>query len=80
MNLDTHNKYFKDIACNRDASVSWRQHAALQETTGSSMPHYMTAAKEVYALRIKMMISSCVHVHAKEELLILRDSKSLLDM
>ena len=58
MNLETHNRYFRDIAYNTDASVSW---------PGAPGPHYDArpawawAESEVYEARVQGLLRSCTH-------------------
>ena len=77
MNVGTHNKYFKDIAYNTDASVSWKDHAVSQ-SAGSPVPLYMTAAKNTYELRIESLLqTACIHLHSLSSLRTYNNSNSL---
>ena len=38
MNLETHNKYFRDVAYNTDESVKWNIHTGIIESRESSLP------------------------------------------
>lgn len=57
MNVDTHNKYFRDIAFNRKNNVSW-----------SSMA-YLQVVEDVYEQRIRELINRCIHVLSVQDLL-----------
>jgi hypothetical protein len=74
MTVDTHNRYFRDIAYNTDVSVSWKDHAVSQ-SAGSPVPTYMTASRQVYELRIATLIkSACIHLRSLQELSSLQSS------
>lgn len=76
MNVETHNKYFRDIAYNNDPTVSWKEHA-FSQSAGSPIPHYMTASKNTYELRIEALIkTACVHVNNLRSILTYQNSKS----
>jgi hypothetical protein len=56
MNLDTHNRYFRDIAYNQNRDLEW---APLS---------YIQGAAEVYEARILDLIDTCTHAQSLEEL------------
>jgi beta-1,2-N-acetylglucosaminyltransferase len=68
MNLDTHNRYFRDIAYNMDPTVSWATHMTAQSVGGATLPHYMTASRQVYDLRLQALIHSCANLQNVAEL------------
>jgi hypothetical protein len=59
MNLDTHNKYFRDIAYNTNDSVSWRSER-FQDT-------YKEAHEQIYEQRVIELIKSCKHLQSAYE-------------
>ena len=59
MNLDTHNKYFRDIAYNTNASVSWRSDLFRFS--------YKEAQQQVYEQRVIELIKSCKHLQSAYE-------------
>lgn len=56
MNVETHNKYFKDIAYNRNVDVVWSTRA------------YLQGVGDVYEQRIKELIDQCIHVESVNDL------------
>ena len=60
MNLDTHNKYFRDIAYNTNSSVSWRSE--------SFRDSYKEADEQVYEQRVIELIKSCTHLQSAFEI------------
>ena len=76
MNLETHNKYFRDIDYNTDPAVSWSP-ASLQPLevpapSGGALPadaYYLQARKDVYDHRIEQLIKQCNHVSSVAEIL-----------
>lgn len=74
MNVDTHNKYFRDIAYNTDSTVTWQDHYRLVETVGGAtteikLPIYTEAVKRVYESRIREMIYTCTHAKSVSDIL-----------
>ena len=70
MDLSTHNRYFRDIAYNRDASLSWASQVA-----ANGEPWYTTTLKKNYLDRIESLIGSCVHLQKVSDLKSLQSSK-----
>ena len=64
MTQDTHNKYFKDINYNTDASVDWTD-----PKLSSGHPLLYSTSSTVYEARIISLISQCKHVRRVEELI-----------
>ena len=60
MNLDTHNKYFRDIAYNTNTSVSWRSE--------SFQDSYKEAQETIYEQRVIELIKSCKHLQSAYEI------------
>lgn len=58
MNLDTHNKYFRDIAYNTNKNVSWRQEPE----------RYKEVEQKAYEYRVEELIKSCKHLQSASEL------------
>ena len=56
MDLNTHNRYFRDIAYNQLLNVSWKAFDFIQ------------AEKGVYEERIKEILNHCVHVKTLQQL------------
>ena len=56
MNMDTHNRYFRDIAYNRDNHVVWNKMA------------YLQGVEDVYEQRLQLLINSCIHVRSMKVL------------
>ena len=78
MNVDTHNKYFRDIDYNRATSISWSGASDSADNNGSSnsngdvnkgIPYYISAAQSVYEARIQELISKCIHVRTVPQLM-----------
>ena len=59
MNLDTHNKYFRDIAYNTNDSVSWR--------SDRFRDIYKDAQERIYEKRVIELIKSCKHLQSAYE-------------
>lgn len=79
MNLETHNRYFKNIAFNNDSSISWAAPAKnllIRHPSKSKqpLPLYEQAIKSVYDARIENMISKCIHVNALRDIIADRPS------
>jgi hypothetical protein len=74
MNLDTHNRYFRDIAYNTDKSVGWSSSgnkgstSSAMEALGHRKPPYMKAETASYEYRVAELIKGCTHVHRVEDL------------
>jgi hypothetical protein len=64
MNLDTHNRYFKDIDYNTDNSVSWIN----QPTEVVKENGYLSVIDSIYERRINKLIEQCHHIRAVQEL------------
>lgn len=62
MTQDTHNKYFRDINYNTDASVDWSD-----PKLSSGHPLLYSTSSAVYEARILQLISQCQHVKRVEE-------------
>lgn len=58
MNLETHNKYFRDIDYNTNTKFSWEGHT----------DNFIQGLKVYYDLRIESMLSKCVHLTVIEDL------------
>ena len=73
MNLDTHNRYFKNIAYNDKSAISWlsppSQEVIQVGTPIQTLPLYSQAIKSVYNVRIEDMISKCNHVNLAAEIM-----------
>ena len=71
MNEETHNRYFRDIAYNKDPSVDWTTaKLSLDQFTDKIVPVYLPIMQNVYEKRIRETISSsCVHANSVKELL-----------
>lgn len=57
MNVETHNRYFKDIAINEDSSVTWE----------NSIQH-LTVTEDIYERRVEKLINMCKHLTDVQEL------------
>lgn len=64
MNLDTHNRYFRDIAYNQKEDISWTQ---LDQSL--KVQYLGNAMKNVYEKRIEDFIGACHHCHSFEDML-----------
>lgn len=64
MNLETHNRYFRDIDYNLNSDLIWPQVGV----DGCKYPPYITLQKDVYEMRIKQMVASCTHISTIQEL------------
>ncbi len=65
MNIETHNRYFRDIAYNTDSSVNW----AVDSSSGSliadraqAAPTYLQADSGVYEYRVEQLVQRCKHI------------------
>lgn len=67
MNLETHNKYFRDIAYNTDASVTWPVDSSGGGSGGSSV--YMQGHSSVNQYRVEQLVKTCKHVTSVMDLL-----------
>jgi len=77
MTLETHNKYFRDIAYNLDPAVSWDRRVGLLQT--DNVPPdalYLVAHSLAYDYRLQQLVASCIHVSSVSEL-VKYESKSL---
>jgi len=77
MTLETHNKYFRDIAYNLDPAVSWDRRVGLLQT--DNVPPdalYLVAHSLAYDYRLQQLMASCIHVSSVSEL-VKYESKSL---
>lgn len=61
MNMETHNRYFRDIGYNVDSSVSWENRLKVGSIVSP-------VNKLQYENRILQQINSCKHVNALSEL------------
>jgi hypothetical protein len=68
MNLDTHNKYFKNIAYNRNTSVSWKTYSKNLYNKENSKSVYDDVRKDRYEYRVAKLIESCHHVTKLQEI------------
>lgn len=69
MNLETHNKYFRDIGYNTDPSVHWTVEGGLLAADPSyTAPVYMQAEEDVYEYRTQQLIKQCKHIDKISEL------------
>lgn len=57
MNLETHNRYFKDIVLNKETGIDW-----------TDDKHHLVVTSEAYENRIHMLIKSCRHLKSVDEL------------
>lgn len=64
MNLDTHNKYFRDIGYNTDSSVQWGQ---------ATIETFKHTYKEAYDQRLILMMKRCKSVRDISEFLSFQD-------
>ena len=77
MTQETHNKYFRDIAYNQDATVSWDGRTdLLQRDQVPPDALYLTAHSLVYDYRLQQLVEACTHVSSVSDL-VKYESKSL---
>ncbi len=71
MNLDTHNRYFKDIGTNADPTVSWEpiQFYAQMAQIYMTVPYYIFSRYSVYAAIKAETRKACHHVTSIQDLL-----------
>jgi len=77
MNLETHNKYFRDIGYNTDPSITWPitasgvQNSNSLETSknGVSKSVYMQGHSKVNQYRVEQLVKVCKHVTSVMDLL-----------
>lgn len=76
MNIETHNRYFKDIDYLTDPNVQWPKTAPVSVSTGIAsasqvlqLPLYAQVVENAYEARIETMISKCTHVRNVQEIL-----------
>ena len=75
MNLETHNKYFRDIGYNTDSSVVWPSTdgsggGAVDGAAESTIvPLYMQGHQSVNQYRVEQLVKSCRHVTSVMDLL-----------
>jgi hypothetical protein len=75
MNMDTHNKYFRDIDYNTDVAVRWdrpqldKQLQAAHQTDIDYSPSYILGTKDVYLMTRMQRFDKCNHVASAGELL-----------
>lgn len=63
MNLETHNKYFRDIDYNTDSNVHWAvKDGVLAANPSYVAPVYMQADNAVYEYRTTELIKQCKHI------------------
>jgi len=58
MNVETHNRYFRDIDYNTQRSVAWARPAA------AALDPFVGAVAKVYEARVEQLIAACKHVTA----------------
>eukprot|EP01038_Epipyxis_sp_PR26KG_P012777 gene12777-17130_t len=78
MNLETHNRYFRDIDYNQDTTVHWNDNnkdLSLSMSAGIShtVPHFMYGLQDVYEYRIHLLLDDCKHLSNVNELESLED-------
>lgn len=86
MNMDTHNKYFRDIDYNTDETVRWDRPALDQQlqlahhTNIDYDPAYLLGTKDVYLMTRMQRFDQCNHVANAGELMpkLLSDGPSVL--
>lgn len=67
MNIDMHNKYFRDIDYNKNTSFTWNSY--MDEK--NQVPLYTHALKQPYETRITQLISKCKHASSAIEVVTL---------
>lgn len=75
MNLDTHNRYFKNIGTNADPNISWgpiKFRAQMAEIV-MTVPYYMFSRYSVYAAIKYQTRKACHHVTSIEDFLAQKD-------
>ena len=88
MNQETHDRYFKAIAYNTDASFHWPSTLQLPAGAGAEntigdqsgvgeWPVYAEGLKHVYTARITELVANCRHVKDVAELLSSQQSTSV---
>lgn len=74
MNLETHNKYFRNIDYNIRKSVTWSSPLSIGMGMGtgtdSSTPLFIGAMSTVYEARVEALIASCEHVTSVSQILV----------
>eukprot|EP00598_Pedospumella_elongata_P011649 CAMPEP_0185007258 /NCGR_PEP_ID=MMETSP1098-20130426/86634_1 /TAXON_ID=89044 /ORGANISM="Spumella elongata, Strain CCAP 955/1" /LENGTH=282 /DNA_ID=CAMNT_0027535571 /DNA_START=117 /DNA_END=965 /DNA_ORIENTATION=+ len=80
MNLETHNKYFRDIGYNTDASITWPITASGVQnnnidsgSNGVSKSVYMQGHSKVNQYRVEQLVKVCKHVTSVMDLLKYKD-------
>jgi len=72
MNLETHNKYFRNIGYNTDSSVTWPVSNSGGDSGGESggdSSVYMQGHSSVNQYRVEQLVKSCKHVTSVMDLL-----------
>lgn len=64
MDMNTHNRYFADIAMNQDPSISWK---GIEDENGI-FHHFMKVYPVFYDYRVQKLKSYCIRVNSVEEL------------
>lgn len=64
MNLDTHNRYFKNIDTNNDTTLDWK--SAISSSTKNN--RLLTVRSDSYEKRVHNLIKGCMHIRNLEEL------------
>ena len=64
MNLETHNRYFRDIDYNTNSTVSW-----IDSSNSSPVDLFLQADNNYYEFRIQELIKSCKHINQLNELI-----------
>lgn len=61
MNIETHNKYFRDIDYNLDPSIVWHNKSVI---SGSPLfiPQYITGLKDIYMQSVMERLKKCTHI------------------
>ena len=70
MNEETHNRYFRNIAYNRDENISWKNYYVSEESPikQETLP-YMLATSDVYEARVNTLLSTqCTHIGTFQDL------------
>ena len=84
MNVETHNRYFRDIAFNQEASVSWPLHFKIQPISDQAVAGaeekrvkeasfgvpFLPAIAPVYDARIEGLLRDCVHIKSVIEIVV----------
>lgn len=66
MDLNTHKKYFANIALNQDPSISWDP--VTDASSQSTFHHYMKALNLIYQFRVDKLRNHCIEITSINEL------------